>query len=345
MNNETLRFLSELQEYLLSFHSLNAHYNGQRTFVRMRCPFCGDSKIDVNKTRLYVKVYLVDEDDSLYYHCHNCSAHGSIKELIDRLEEINPGSIDNNLYTDIVKMKRRNGKFTKLLNAKIIKYKIPNRKQITNNKSNRDKIEYLKNRLGINLTEDKLEKYKLIIDFRKFLEINNINLDNHTIDVISQNYIGFLSNDNGSITFRNIIPNIGKNYRYFIQTLKQGAKKLYTISTEIDIMKSVEIYMAEGVFDIIGVYENIVTNKNNDLFVAICGNSYGSVLKYLICKYGIIFFNVTIYSDQDVSIEKLRNDLSRLGNRIHGSVKVYYNELEKDYGVTKDKIKLKETYI
>src|SRR5260221_1288992 len=47
-----------------------------------RCPLCGDSQKNKNKTR----GYFYDQSGKWFYHCHNCSEHLHFKTFLKRID-------------------------------------------------------------------------------------------------------------------------------------------------------------------------------------------------------------------------------------------------------------------
>lgn len=74
---------------------------GNNTF-NFRCPICGDSKKNKNKTRGYL--YPV-KNDHLLFHCHNCNASYNIENFLKE--------IDSHLYDEYVREKLKNKFFGK----------------------------------------------------------------------------------------------------------------------------------------------------------------------------------------------------------------------------------------
>ena len=122
-----------------------------------------------------------------------------------------------------------------------------------------------------------------------------------------------------------------------------NTRKFYTIPNQIDMMTTEPIYinLAEGTFDILGVFYHIKQQElKNQIYAAVCGSAYTSVVKYFI-SLGLVGDNihVNIYSDSDKDYywySRMINELSPFVK----SIKIYYNSKAKDYGVHKDKIDL-----
>lgn len=76
MNYIDTKYLNLLSVNLTLFKRKNDNlYN-------FRCPYCGDSQKNTTKTRGYVFIWKAD----YFYKCHNCSASGSLKKLIQDID-------------------------------------------------------------------------------------------------------------------------------------------------------------------------------------------------------------------------------------------------------------------
>ena len=251
--------------------------------------------------------------------------------------------------------KQQNFKFTtdiQFISNKRYNYTVP---ELT--ESYVDKLLYFKDRLGLDITDDNyndaLTRYKIILNLSEFLKNNKMG---HLLDSrfkyesqkqilkdVDERFIGFMALDNNFITFRNVY---GDDPRYrnvrLILDDADSNKKIYTISNDIDLKNPIfDVYITEGVFDIIGVYNNVVPDKHSDtdIFIAANGKSHLLIFNTLL-SMGIVNCNFHIYSDKDVNIEfyrqiKKQNRLLELNG-----ANIYYNELGKDTGTTKDNIKL-----
>ena len=109
----------------------------------------------------------------------------------------------------------------------------------------------------------------------------------------------------------------------------------------------ITLVMTEGIFDIIGIYlaEYKDTEKEtNAIFAAACGKGYNAVINHFIRK-GFLNLKIIIYSDNDVSREKLLEIKDSNYIIRNQPITVYYNELSKDVGVPKEQIKLRRMVI
>ena len=307
--------------------------------IVMRCMFCGDSKKDPNKTRLYFKLN-PNTDEPIFYHCFNCQESGILTPSVLRSMGINDLELNSNL---IRHNKSSNSQNKKSKQTATLKFKVPIPED---NKLNKLKKEYICNRLGIDLSYDELSKLKAVFSLEQFLDFNNIaNITTSPAkaNLLNNDYVGFLSSKNEMITYRDITDKNQRRYdKYMILGNMDTYKKFYTIPTSIDIMssKSISLNIAEGVFDILGVYFHVNDeNTNNQVYSAVNGSGYMSVIKYFIELGFIGNIKVNIFSDSDKSPYFYKNIIDEISPWVK-SVHLYYNMKSKDFGVPKKYIEL-----
>lgn len=310
--------------------------------IALRCAFCGDSKKDPRKTRFYVQTN-INSDIPMLYNCFNCGVSGIITPQVLRTFEINDLSLNSSLLSLNKSISHKSAKSLKIKDNKLsLKVPIP-----LNTKNNKDKKLYIENRLGRQFTTDELVQLKTIFSLEQLLVKNNINeltCNSDVANLLNDEYVGFLTVDNGHIIYRDITNKNKFRYnKYSIIPTLDTSKKFYTIPNQIDIVSSEPIYIhiAEGIFDILGVYYHIKNEKKkNHIYIASCDSSFLLPLKYFIGN-GLIGDNIHIemYSDSDHEpyfYHKLNKELKPWVN----SIKLFYNSKEKDFGVPKSSINL-----
>lgn len=305
----------------------------------IRCPYCGDSNNE-NHAHMYI-----NNIPPYKYFCQKCSTTGIVDNKFLRdvnlydPEIVNHVTNSKNKYIKDLNKKYGNN-FLEIFNKEFDL--LPNdfgKKEI-------QKLNYINNRLGIKITNEELiSKYKIILNIKDFFENNNLEMNKfykENINKLQNNYVGFLLNDNNMICFRDITGKSEMRYinkKIYSENIFQS-RKFYTIGNTIDLSKETyNIYLTEGIFDILGVFNHIYNcnQQNNDLFISCNGKSYNFVLKYL-QSLGILNCNIFIYSDNDVPIKKIENLVKYNYLTKFNGASLYYNTIEKDYGVKKDKI-------
>lgn len=333
-------FKKEVEERLLSLrhaHRIN------RNQIALRCQFCGDSKKDPNKTRFYVQINADNDNIPILYNCFNCGVSGILTPSVLRTFDINDLQLNSTLTSYNKKTTRNIYKQIGATESKL-DFEVPrDTYQININ----NKYAYLNSRLGINLSLSEWLDLKVVFSLERFLEhnkIDTVNANKNNAITLNSDYVGFLSVRNEYIIFRDITnKNKMRYYKYSIYKNIENARKFYTIPNSIDIVtdEPIIINMAEGVFDILGVFYHITNKKrHNQLYVAVCDSGYSSVIKYFL-GLGFIGKNVTIniFSDADRDVYYYSHMLDELSPWVN-SINIFYNIKSKDYGVPKDMIEL-----
>lgn len=331
-------------EYLMNRDVFTQKVSGIQ--IRTRCPFCGDSQKNINTGHLYLRI---NPDDNLpiVYNCFKCPAKGILKN--DDLEML--GIENKEILNGLNTMNRTSVKYSSYsseIKDKYFEYELPDN-------YDRRKIDYLKNRLKYDFTEDDLKDMRVVTSLKDFLKINKIekiNCKPEIANMLERDYIGFLSNNNAHILFRDItnLQHI-RWYKFPITEESQGQRLFYSIKTSIDLYTKdkIIINLSEGVLDCISVAYNLNNNSDNILNIAVCGKFYVNIIKHLI-SMGFVGSNIclNIYADRDytkdTSIDYYRKVLTRF-TYVFGEVNVYYNMLSKDCGVPNDQIMLQKNKI
>lgn len=321
---------------------------------RLRCPICGDSSTNMNKARFYIRI---DPDDNLpmLYKCFKCQAKGIVDEEIISLLEID----DMNLKSSIVGLNKTSDTLSShkilLKSDKLIMfdYKLPTEQRWDN------KINYVRDRLGCDITQEDVTNMKMITSLWDFIELNDIkelSFEKSMCKLLESRYLGFLSFGSSYILFRDVSgkPTEMPWIKYPITKESKKSKVFYSIASDIDIFSKddITINLAEGVMDILSAYKNLGYNKPNTMNIAVGGQLYSSVLQSLI-GLGFVGSNIhlNIFSDNDeeynnegnANITDLNffNNILKTKKYLYKDVNIYYNRMGKDIGCKKDMIKLK----
>lgn len=305
--------------------------------LNCRCFYCSDSD-DSRKGHFYIKVNLEDGEPSTYY-CQKCTARGIVTS--QKLLEWNiyePGiALDITNHNKNISKSSRNSKY---FDSQV--YFIRNN-FISDDKLSYYKLDYLNKRLGTHLDFNDCINNKIILNLNDLLKSNNITDYTRHPNIIEQldsNFIGFLSYDNAFINMRNlnikeVYHTIDKRYvNYNIFNKYDNTNRFYVIPTTIDILKPVQIHIAEGPFDILSIYYNLRYNTPNSIFAAIGGSGYLGLIKFFICSLKIINPEIHIYADNDISRYKIIN-ISKALNMFKLNIFLHRNnyDKEKDFGV------------
>ena len=82
----------------------------------------------------------------------------------------------------------------------------------------------------------------------------------------------------------------------------------------------------------------------NMVYAAINGSGYLNVIKYILEQGLLCDVNVNIFSDADRAPDYYKNMISNLSPFVN-NIRLFYNDIGKDYGVPANEIKLKEIMI
>lgn len=322
--------------------------------ILIRCPFCGDSS-DPSHAHFYV-ICDLDSNRNAGYICFKCNEHGPFtRETLIAL-----GISDPNLQSGLVMLNKTSDKIAKNgydTENKMRQFNLI-RPQIT---SKGRKIHYLEDRLQREFSIDELEASKVVPSIHAFLDKNDIHNYRFSLgqmNLLEHNYIGFLSYGNSHLLLRDITGTAFQPWIiYPILPESVSNRVFYTISQELELFTSdsITINLSEGVMDILSVCYNLGYNKKNTLNVAVKGKGYEAFLLFLL-DLGFVGSNITInvFADNDERFNKGARGITDLKyfykifqrfKYLYKEVNVYYNQIGKDCGVSRDKIRLKKYHI
>lgn len=338
MNNK--EFKQELiQELLLNIQP--SYYKNYE--LNVRCPFCGDSIKNANSAHLSIRIN-PDDDQPLVFRCLRCNTtgifNGTTLSMIGVYSSTNSTNIER--YNRLSCKKHGIFSNKKGLNIKFPKLEI--------NDLIIQKHKYIENRLGINVDIEELHNKKIVYDFLGLLKYNHIEKlygNAEHLKALQTDHVGFLSARNDFINFRDMTGNHKRYYIYKIKRDLDTTGKFYIMPNKIDPFDNgiKTINIAEGVFDILGVYYNILNKYDyNTVYAAINGSGYLNVIKYILEQGLLCDVNVNIFSDADRAPDYYTNMVKTLAPFVN-DIRLFYNEIGKDYGVPKDQVKLKEVQI
>lgn len=310
-------------------------------FVNCRCRECFDS-LDPTSAHMYVRIPW-DNDDVPWYYCQKC--HGS--GVVNQTKLIDWGIYDQSIAVDLYSYIKdyyssHNKKYSNNTNnIHSIRNTI-----IEDNNNTRIKLQYLNNRLGTNLSIKDIVNLKIIPSLISFLNGNNISKYTRNYNIIKQlsdNFIGFLSVDNGSLNMRRIVDkgivytSIDKRYINYNIFDEDNYQRFYTIPSRVNLMKAerIKLHIAEGPMDIVSIYLNL-RNKEEGIYSSIAGSNYLPVIMYFLKVLRLPNIELHVYPDnsKEGSLNVMNNLLYRIPDR---SIPFYIHRNlfsgEKDFGV------------
>lgn len=320
--------------------------------VAIRCPYCGDSRNNPRATHFYISVPS-NPDELSFYDCKKCPAHGVLTDSVLR-------KIGCNDATTMINMQIHNARVLKLPKYKTLKkiniYPL-NNNYIRNNVDNKQKLDYINNRLGSNFSYKDILDLKIFLNLYDVINSNKLELTRYKsiVDDLDKYFIGFISFDNSfcgmrKITDKELYKSINKRYiNYNLVNKMDGSKAYYIIPTNVDVLNPtpIRIHVAEGQFDVLGIFYSLNDcNKYQNIYIAAGGKSYYQAVEFILTEIGIINYEIHLYPDKDVNdyeFSKVINILNMLpcNKYIHRNI----HTDEKDYGVPKDRIQDAVRYI
>lgn len=334
--NLKLDLLDELKR-MNPFHTRGRHQ------YSIRCPMCGDSRKSKRNTHFYVNIDPYS-DTPVLYHCFICTQGGllnptMLKHMDIRDIDLNSGltSLNRHIRTNYVKYQPRREK---------LQYIVPD---AIGDKSDETKRKYISDRLGIEFTYKELLKLKTIFSLGDFVvqnEIEELTVFQEKAEAIDDNYVGFLTMNNEFINFRQVKKCKYKRYeKYSVERDMVDTVRFYTIPTTVNLLtpETITINIAEGVFDIMGVYYHIDNGgKPNSIYSAITGSDYMSVMDYYISEGFVGNVVVNIYSDSEVPRGVYNRVLRSYGDWVE-EINLFYNTLDEDFGVPLNRIRVSKS--
>lgn len=143
--------------------------------------------------------------------------------------------------------------------------------------------------------------------------------------------------------------------KYPITKESQKNRIFYSMKSELDVLSTepITINIAEGILDTLSAAYNLGYDKPNTLNMTVAGKYYERIILY-ITSLGLVGSNITvnIFADNDaVFNNKANNTDTSIGyyrklldkyKYLFKEINIFYNIIDKDIGVPKEKIKLKK---
>jgi len=295
--------------YDSSFHRLLENHlspviEKEKNFI-CRCPWC-----ELKEEKTHYHLYISKEIPA--FNCFHCNKHGHISKLIHIL--------DGNANLDLLLKKDKIKKIKSKDKTKYKEFKLPEIQpgQYPN------KENYILSRFQ---HKPDIRQFKnLILDFEKFIEINNYKNfpDMKYIKSYQDHYIGFLLDNHKILSIRSIktkfykkIPLQFSNERDFFSFQK---------NSDSDI-----VIVGEGIFDIYSEYFfNFLNIENVNLYVAVLSKDYISGIRYSIIHHQIFMPEVIILADSNINPKVFRYLKYKTRNYV-SNLKVFYNSSGSDF--------------
>lgn len=312
--------------------------------VVIRCPICDENGKRHDHGHCYVGLINGQESSPLVYNCFINGCHGIVTP--DFLKA--SGIYDQDLLNLLTTWNATAMGKSKIVNRiDYVKHSIAKVEQpeYTENKSTKFKLTYLQGRMQINFNLQNTKLLNVVYSLIEFLHFNKIEVNpsfKKVIGVLDKDYVGFLSQSKEYIIFRNLKQNNNLRYvKYPLFPESHGIMNYVIRGTRADLLaEDVDLVLAEGPFDIIGIYTYVYQcRKENIIYSAVCGSSYQSTIRKFIKMGFVKNLHIHIYSDTDKKPYYYNKLIKDLGIWCK-SINLYYNTLSKDCGVPGDQIKI-----
>jgi len=303
-------------------------YKLTSTNLICKCPWCDYHKKGSSRDHLYIAL------DKPIFNCFRagCGKSGTVRKFIKQISGtyIRDKYISEDEMQKIHHNKKINFKDSKL--DLFRKFALPD---IVQNKFPL-KESYLSQRLQY--FQFDLENIKgLIFDVKEFIKINDLSnsiskSDIKMLDFLQENFIGFMTENNSMVVFRNI--DVFSEFRYYKLNLQyDDLLDYYKITHNID--NSNLIVIGEGIFDIFNehIFDYLGLRKKAFGYYCALNNRFESLIKSIAFYDNIYKPEVVILSDKNVNLKYYKQMKRRLKN-ICSEIMVCYNEYGDDFGDT-----------
>ena len=319
--------------------------------IVVKCKYCNDKSG-------HMYVLLPTKDHPAIFHCVRCDASG----LLTSSKLLEWGVNNPEVLVELASMNKKSLSLTQNRKYKDRDVYYLKNDYIRDDPLSEAKLRFINYRLGYTLTYQDLIDNKIVLNLYDLIESNKITKLTrypNICDELDQSFMGFISVDNAYINMRNLrkgkigIKSLEKRYiNYNIFEKFDNTEKFYVCPTTIDIRNPDPIHLriAEGPFDILSIKYNLMNGENtNNIYAAILGSSYYSIVRYFIVKLGITNLIVDIYKDSDV-LESYFYDMSDILSSYNIPIYLHENIKQgkdlfgkdiKDFGVPKDLIEEK----
>lgn len=333
------------QDIIEQLSELPVYYTNRTHSQHMiRCTACGDSH---TLSHAHLSIHIDTEDDlPMFYRCFRCNDSGIVN--YDKLLEWGIGLDEDSAASLKIYAKKTRKKYKGLFDDRYENYFIPEAQMSIIESM---KLEYLNIRLGVNLDLDTARSLKIVTNIEELFRANYIKpeIPPQIRQQIQSNFIGFLSTNNNRIMCRNTKSTLTESdYRWYnviLNSKNMNPYTFYSIPNSIDLYytHSINVHIAEGIFDILSIYHNLQNcRKENEFYYASCGAAASNIINFLIDRGINTGINLHLYADKDKSDAfhmkylKKESELYQWCDKII----IHRNQFsgEKDYGVSADHI-------
>ena len=318
--------------------------NGGKNRI-VRCPECGDSeKLDhahLSITRNY----------PFLYKCFRCNWSGAVNADFLKM-------FDVEITPEIEAALKQNRQAVKVSAAEHSEIRKGNIKSIVKGLSSQlaipqlvdeDRksigVRYTLERFNADFSNEELEKFRVIPDLRKFWKFNRLvslpgKMKKEDMACLADNYAIFADSGCHGLICRSTIDDEDLE-RYQEVRFQKNSERLYCFKTKLDLTDvGLKLVLAEGIFDLIGIWNKFPKLREDYTFVACLGKSPAKVIEFF-TELGFLDQKILIFADNDVEDGYIIKELKELKfPKILGyDITIFRNTLGKDFGVKAEEIK------
>lgn len=284
------------------------------------CPFCEYQK-EKDHYHMYISL------EAPMFHCFHasCEQSGNLKKFLKKIE----GHDISDVFVD----KKRLEELSKQREIFVDKEKESFKVMIPPLNKNRfiNKDLYIKKRLKFaDVPSNRIKG--LIYDVNTFIDQNNIPIDETLFrlkDYLHSNFVGFLTEHNSTVMFRNINDN--DTMRFFKLKVQQtNFVDYYRLPGNNPT--SNKIVLSEGIFDIFSehIFDSLNIKDGVRLYASALSSKYLSLIFSIIFHEQIFQPEIIILSDRGIERDYYKR-MKYFNKYIIQKLSVYYNKTGKDF--------------
>jgi len=344
--------MADFQSVIDALERSDRHYKVRNGQINLRCPICGDSAT-LNHAHMYVSL-----ERPHPWMCQRCGAKGGYLTS-ELLEALGCAEREAAQYArDVMKAERRGGGIRRRgprLAAGEGRLELPppdrnDRRQLAG-------LRYIERRIGGELEDREIVRYKIVTSLYAFLDANGIQdvtVHQREADRLDETCIGFLSADESYIVFRTLdedyVARGGRRYTNFRVYQEWEGSKMFVVRHNVDLLSPRHtIVLGEGVLDLIGAERAFYPDQRWEpdfVGAACCGSAHGAALRSLI-GLGLLSPDVDLHADREPgALKKLKNlrDESPFFRTPGFRLRVFQNHFDaslpkEDFGVPAERIR------
>ena len=275
------------------------------------CPKCGD-----RKWHCYVKIDL-SNDEPVLYKCFKCNSGGIVDDKFLEFIGIDDISVPK------FKFGRRLD-VSETVSEKINSMTVVDGDDITGI------CDYINRKVGHYPSLSELQSFNYVGDPYKYTRDY---LGTEGQSVLRNRYWFRLTNGNISGRWYN------DEVEYQWMRYKSNRVKtvgLYKLNVPVDMYQPINVIIAEGVMDVIGLYYNYNGSANN-VYIGVMGKDYYRGIKYILAR-GLFGHSVSIQIFKDSVVNEKDIYIDYNMKKLFKRVDIFENLMGKDYGVLPDEL-------